>query len=76
MQYSIYSCDMVWALELQSPASCNTPVPSIHSICLNHQSKTSKISYKKIKPPQNRIELPEPTYSEPRVKRFRLGIQP
>ena len=77
MKQSTYTWDLVRALEAASPASCKTPATFIDSIHPNNQlGKKNKESRNEIQLPTNRIVLPWPTYTEPRAKRGRLGIQP
>ena len=63
-------------LESASPASSKTPATFIDSIHPYNQPGKNKESRNEIQLPTNRIVLPWPTYTGPRVKRGRLGTQP
>ena len=74
MKYSVYTWDLVQALDSVSPASCKTLVTFIDSIAQTTNQKR-KEPRNAIQVPTNHIILPCPTYTEPRAKRDRLGIQ-
>ena len=75
MKYSTYTWDLRWALESASSASCKTPATFIDSICPNNQPEKTKEPRNEIQLPTNCIVLPSSTYTEPRAKTLRLGIQ-
>ena len=75
MKYSTYTWDLVRALESASPASCKTPATCIDSIRPKNYPGKSKEPRNKIQLPRKHIILPWSTYTEPRAKKGRLGIQ-
>ena len=75
MKYPSYTCDLVPALELASPASCKTPATFIDSTYPNNYHKKATNTKIEIQLPTNHIVIPWPTYTEPRAKRGRLRTQ-
>ena len=76
IKYSIYTLDLVRALESSSTASWKTSTTFIDSTDPNNLPGNSKESKNEIQFPANHIVLPWPTYTERRAKRGRFGIQP